>query len=135
MDTDPKSIAIQAATAADAKKASDIVVIDVTELSDVTDYLVICTVDNRPQADAVFDEVEEELRLVQSVKPLSVEGRESYGWVLLDYGPVVVHIFQRPQRDYYRLDSYWGDAPRVELALDGAAELPDAPASVEERQV
>lgn len=111
---EPADIARIAAAAADSKKAADTVVIDVTGKSDVCDYLVICTTTSNPQNHAVIDAVEEDLREQAGVKPLEIEGRGK-GWTLLDYGPVVVHVFDEEHRDYYRLDRLWGDAPRVEV--------------------
>ncbi|MEE1044070.1 MAG: ribosome silencing factor [Olegusella sp.] len=122
MAATPLELARTAAMAADDKKATDIVAIDLSGESDVCDYFVICTVANKPQADAVLDAVEEKVRLNCNEKPLSVEGRAGSNWTLLDYGAVVVHVFRPEARDYFRLESLWGDAPRVDLGLEGAAQ-------------
>lgn len=111
---DAQEMAALAAAAADDKKAESVQVVDVTGKSDVCDYLVVCTCTNNPQTNAVIDEVEERLRTDLGVKPLSVEGRQGLQWVLLDYGPVVVHVMQPEARDYYRLEKLWAEVPERE---------------------
>lgn len=112
---EPKEMAALAAAAAEDKKATDVEVLDVTGKSDVCDYMVVCTCTSNPQTNAVLDEVEERLRKDLGVKPLSVEGRQGYSWVLIDYGPVLVHVMQPEARDYYRLEKLWGsDLPAAE---------------------
>ncbi len=115
MAATPLELARAAAMAADQKKAEDLVVIDLTDASDVCDYFVVCTAANNRQAEAVVEEVEEKLRVNYGERPLSVEGRAEGTWILVDYGPLVVHVFQPESREFYRLDNLWGDAPRVEL--------------------
>ena len=111
----PLEIALIAARAADDKKATDIELIDLTGSTDVCDYFLICTGANARLADAVVEEIQEKVRLNCSIKPFSVEGRAGLTWVLLDYGSLVVHVFQPEAREFYRLEKLWGDAPRVEL--------------------
>lgn len=115
---DAEEVARTAAQAAWDKKAEDIVVLDLTALSDVCDYFVICTGTNNRQVDAVIDEVEERVAKVCSEHPFSIEGRDEGTWVLMDYGSVIVHAFTPEARDYYRLEKLWGDAPTLELELD-----------------
>lgn len=122
MAATPLELARTAAIAADDKKATDIVVIDLTRESDVCDYFVICTATSKPQADAVLEAVEEKVRLNCNEKPLSIEGRAGSNWTLVDYGAVVVHVFRPEARDYFRLENLWGDAPRVDLNLRDSAE-------------
>lgn len=119
MSVTPLQLARIAAEAADAKKATDICLIDLTGRSDVCDYFLICSASNSRLSDAVVDEIEEKVRVNCGEKPLSIEGREDSTWVLLDFGSVVVHVFLPETRDYYRLERLWGDAPRVELGLEG----------------
>lgn len=130
MSATPLELALAAATAADAKKATDICLIDLSGSSDVCDYFLVASAPNRRLVDAVVDEVEERVRLNCGERPLSVEGREELSWVLVDYGAVVVHVFQPEARDYYRLERLWGDAPRVPLDLEGALPVESAPAPV-----
>lgn len=109
-----------AAISADAKKAFDIEVLDLTGISDVCDYFVILSASNSRQADMLVDEIEEKVFKNCSVKPFSIEGRAGLSWVLMDYGSVVVHVFLPESREFYRLERLWGEAPRVELAFEGA---------------
>ncbi|MBP3892989.1 MAG: ribosome silencing factor [Atopobiaceae bacterium] len=120
MAVTPLELAKVAATAADDKKATDILVLDLTDKSDVCDYFVICTVANNPMMDAVVEAVEEKVRINCDEKPLSVEGRAGATWVLVDYGAVVLHVFREESREFYRLERLWGDAPHVHLELEGA---------------
>ncbi|HIU23767.1 ribosome silencing factor [Olsenella sp. Marseille-QA0557] len=120
MSVTPLELARVAAAAADEKKATDICLIDISNTSDICDYFLIASAANRRLADAIVDEIEERVRLNCNEKPFSIEGREELAWTLIDYGSVVVHIFQPEAREYYRLDKLWGDAPRVKLDLEGA---------------
>lgn len=111
---DSLDIARTCAQAADAKKADDVVTLDLRGLSDVCDAIVVCTGANARLADSVVDEVEERVRLAyDGLSPLSVEGRDEGLWVLMDYGPVVVHVFSPEAREFYRIERLWGDAPHL----------------------
>ena len=111
-----RECAIVAARAADAKKATDIMVQNVTDLVSVTDYFVIATAANNRQVDAIIEAIEEAERKECGVKPISREGTEDGIWALLDYGAFVVHVFQPEARDYYKLELLWNSAPIVDLA-------------------
>ncbi len=115
----PKEQTLIAARAIDDKKGSDIVIQEVGKLLNVTDYFVICTAANNRRADSIYEEVEERLRKEAGVKPISVEGVEDGKWILLDYGQIVVHIFLPEQREYYRLEQLWDEAPTVDVAAAG----------------
>lgn len=112
---DAASVAKAAAAAADDKKAEDLLVLDLTELSDVCDYFVIATGTNFRQVDAIIDEVEEQVAQACGEHPFSIEGRDERSWILMDYGSVIVHVFTPEAREYYRLEKLWGDAPSLEL--------------------
>lgn len=88
--------------------------LDVHELLVITDIFVIASGGNRRQVQSLIDGVEEALRL-DGRKPLRREGEDDAQWVLLDYGDIVVHVFDNPTRDYYDLERLWGDAPRLEF--------------------
>ena len=118
MATTPFELARIAAMAADEKKATDIVLLDLEGISDVCDYFLICTADNSRMLSSIVDEVEEKVRKNTGMGPLSHEGRAGASWVLLDYGSVVFHAFLPESRDYYRLERLWGDAPQVDLGLE-----------------
>ena len=113
-----KDYAIIAARAADEKKATDIVVQNVGELIGVTDYFVIVTATNNRQVHAIIDAVEEAERLQAKIKPLHREETRDGSWELLDYGSIVVHVFQPETREFYRLEALWNDAPVMDLATE-----------------
>ncbi|MBO7673458.1 MAG: ribosome silencing factor [Atopobiaceae bacterium] len=118
----PLELARIAAMAADEKKATDLVLLDLQGLSDVCDYFLICTAANARMLSSIVDEVEEKVKKNTGMGPLSHEGRAGASWVLLDYGSVVMHVFLEETRDYYRLERLWGDAPQVDLGLGEPAE-------------
>lgn len=112
-----ETVARAAAQAAYDKKAEDICVLDLTQLSDVCDYFVIATGANARLADTIVDEVEEKVAKSCGEHPFSIEGRDERSWILMDYGSVIVHVFKPEARDYYRLEKLWGDAPKLDLEL------------------
>ena len=114
----PKDMAIIAARAADEKKATDIVVQNVGDLISVTEYFVIVTASNNRQVGAIIDEIEEQERVQAGMKPLHREETRDGSWELLDYGSVVVHVFQHETREFYRLESLWNDAPVMDLVTE-----------------
>jgi ribosome-associated protein len=109
----PKELALTAMQAADDKKAEDIIALDVAELLVVTGYFVLATGRTDVQVHAIADEIEEQLRVKCNEKPIGREGLAEKKWILLDYGDMVVHVFQPEEREYYRLERLWGDAPRM----------------------
>lgn len=113
-----RKCAIVAAQAADEKKASDIMVQEVRDLIGVTDFFVIVTAANSRQVEAIIDEIEDQLREQMKVKPTHREGSTDGSWSLLDYGDIVVHVFQPETREYYRLEVLWNDAPVIDLAAE-----------------
>ena len=119
MTATPLELARAAAAAADEKKATDICVLDLTGVSDVADYFIICSAANNRLQDTVIEAIEDKLRIDFAEKPIHQEGRANGGWVLLDYGSIVVHVFLPEPRGFYRLERLWGDVPMVELGLEG----------------
>ena len=113
-----RELAIIAAQAADEKKATDILVQDVAELVGETDFFVIVTASNSRQVNSIVDAIKEDLRDKGGVKPFHVEGTQDGSWSLLDYGQIVVHVFQPETREYYRLEELWNDAPVLDLAKE-----------------
>jgi ribosome-associated protein len=107
--------ALIAAEAAADKKADDIVALNVAELLVVTDYFVIASGNTNIQVRAIAGEVEEQLRERGGIKPIGREGESEAKWILLDYGDLVIHVFQPEERAFYRLEKLWGDAPRMDL--------------------
>lgn len=97
-----------------AKKAEDLCVLDLRELSSFTDFFLVMHGTSSRQNVAIAEAVEAALKPA-GLRPLSVEGRESAEWVLLDYGSLVVHVFSRAARDHFSLEKLWGDAPRLDF--------------------
>lgn len=91
----------------------DVVLLSVGDLIAITDVFVIVTGTSRPHAQSLAENVEEKLRSLGR-RPLREEGKREAEWVLLDYGDVVIHVFQPATRDFYGLERLWGDAPRIE---------------------
>jgi len=97
------------------KKAEDIVVLDLRNVSTFTDFFVIVTGNSNRQNAAIYESIEQELKKDRLV-PLGVEGRDLAEWILIDYGSFVVHVFSKHARAYYSLEKLWGDAPRLSFA-------------------
>ncbi len=100
----------------DGKKAQDIKVLKVRDLTVLTDYFVIASGTSTTQVGALADEVEYKLQ-EKGVRPARVEGASTRAWILLDYGGGVVHVFYPEQREYYALEHLWADAEPVEIEL------------------
>jgi ribosome-associated protein len=98
---------------ADNKKAEDIVILDVRELSSVADYFVICSGTSEPHLRAISDEITTRLREKQHLRPRAIDGTLQTAWVVLDYFDVIVHVMKSEVRQRYDLEALWGDAPRV----------------------
>lgn len=110
-----RSIALIAAKAADEKKATDIMIQEVSELTSVADYFVVVTAMNNRQVDAIVEAIETAVREQTGEKPTGREGLDEGTWALLDFGAVVVHVLQPEARDYYRIEELWNDAPIIDL--------------------
>lgn len=100
--------------AAEAKKARDITVLNINEISTLCDYFIICSGGSTPQVKAIAEHIEEKLA-EQHVIPLRREGIREGDWVLLDYGDIVVHVFKDEEREFYNLERLWGDAKVVDI--------------------
>jgi ribosome-associated protein len=98
--------------AASDQQASDIVLLDVRNICSFADYFVICAGDSERQIRAIHDEVEQGLKKA-GILAHHQEGTVDSGWLLLDYGDVIVHIFGAKEREYYRLDELWREAKPV----------------------
>ncbi len=94
------------------KKAIDIVLLGIGELTTVADYLVICAGSSERQLGAIADGITEGLA-TDGISPLGREGAAGAHWVLLDFGAVIVHVFAPPERDFYQLERLWADAPTL----------------------
>jgi ribosome-associated protein len=98
---------------ADNKKAEDIVILDVRELSSVTDYFVIASGTSEPHLKAILDEITDRLREDHDLRPRAIDGTTQASWVVLDFFDVIVHVMRQDVRERYDLETLWGDAPRV----------------------
>ncbi len=119
---EPLDLAVAAARAADGKGATDVMVIDVGDVLGICGYFVIASASNPVLVKAVIDAVEERLREDFAQKPRSVEGADGRRWVLLDFADIVVHVFHDEERDYYRIERLYSDAPQIEWRPDGHPE-------------
>ena len=108
-------VALVAAAAIDDKKGLDVVLLDVSELLVVTDIFVIASGTSNRHVRTLADDAEGKLKEDLARQPLRREGREHSKWVLLDYGDMVVHVFDQETRDYYQLERLWADAPVIEF--------------------
>ncbi|HZF11822.1 MAG TPA: ribosome silencing factor [Thermoanaerobaculia bacterium] len=102
----------ESVAAAEDRKAIDLRVLHLAAISDFTDYFLIASGSSERQVQAIADAIEERLRAV-GVRPLHVEGYNRGQWVLLDYGDLVVHVFEAQTRSFYSLERLWADAPDV----------------------
>jgi ribosome-associated protein len=96
-----------------AQVAADILLMDLTEITLIADYFVIATGESDRQLRAMSRNLQDQLKEEQRLAPLSVEGTAAAGWVLLDYGSVVVHLFSPRQRERYQLEEFWGNARTI----------------------
>jgi ribosome-associated protein len=106
-------MACAAAEYADDKKAEDIVILDMREISPVTDYMVVCSANSLPHLRAVRDEIEDKFREDHQVRPLAGDRNLESGWLIQHYGDVMVHIFLPEKREYYSLEDLFNDATIV----------------------
>ena len=121
---DSRRLAAAAARAASSKQAERITVIDVRELITITDYFVICSGSSDRQVKTLSDEIVKALK-TRGVRPVRREGEVAARWVLLDFVDFVVHVFNREEREFYRLENLWRDAPIVhwEEATEAAGNI------------
>lgn len=107
-------LACEAGRIADAKKAENLVILDLREISTLTDSFVICSVSNARQARAIAQAIEAGLAPFDT-RLDHIEGYPECTWVLMDYTDFIVHIFLKETREFYALEHLWGDAPKVKI--------------------
>ncbi len=107
-----KQLALRIADKLDSKKGEDILILDVSQNTSYADYFIIVTGNSDKQIGALSDEVSE-LLYQEGVKLLNLEGKNT-GWILLDYGDIIVHIFSKEQRAHYGLEKLWSDSTIIE---------------------
>lgn len=110
---DSKKLALLCREYADNRKAEDIVILDVRELSSVTDFFVIASGTSEPHLRAIVDEITDKLRDEHDLRPRAVDGTLHTAWVVLDFFDVIVHVMRKDVRERYDLETLWGDAPHV----------------------
>ncbi|MFW5686769.1 MAG: ribosome silencing factor [Halanaerobium sp.] len=120
-DLSIKDIALMAADAADDKKAEDIDVLNVQGLTVIADYFVICSGNSDQQVRAIARAVDEKLS-EKGIEPKKMAGMDDARWVLIDYADVIVHVFQKREREYYDLERLWSDAEKILRQSEGENE-------------
>ena len=111
----PREIAEEAVKALNAKRAKDVTLLRTSDVTVLADYFVICTATSSTHVKTLTDEVDKVLS-EQGEPPLRREGYRGGGWILLDFGCVIVHIFQQEMREFYNLEHLWSDAEEVPLS-------------------
>jgi ribosome-associated protein len=120
--------ALSSRAAAD-RKASDIAVLDMREVSSITDYFLICSGGSVRQVQAIADAIDEQMSQSGEAS-LGVEGYREARWVLMDYGDVIVHVFAQDTREFYDLERLWANAPKIDVIPESAGVAPHHSASV-----
>ena len=110
-----KTLALTCARLADNRKAENITLLDLRELSSVADYFVIVTGSNEPHLRAIVDEITEKLRIDHNVRPFSTEGVRVTPWIVLDFIDVIVHVMNDEFRELYDLENLWGDGKKIDF--------------------
>jgi ribosome-associated protein len=110
---DSKKLALLCRDLAENRKAEDIVILDVRELSSVTDYFVIMSGTSEPHLRAIVDELSDKLKEEHHLSPKAIDGTLQTAWVVLDYFDVIIHVMRQDVRERYDLETLWGDAPRL----------------------
>ena len=108
-----KKLALLCRELADNKKAENIVVLDVREISSITDYFVIASGNNEPHLRAISEEILDKLRDEHHLRPRAMDGNLQAAWLVIDYFDVIVHVMRKDVRELYKLEDLWGDAPLV----------------------
>ena len=103
--------------ALDDKRAEDIDVLNISELTSLGDYFVICTCNSNVQVRAAADEVEVKAKEA-GIEPLHVEGYRGGSWILIDLGDIIVHVMDRETREFYSLERLWDDAEKISVNID-----------------
>lgn len=115
------------------KKGQNVVSLDLRGIEGtISDWFVVCNADSTTNVAAISDNIIKEMREQLGLKPLRMQGFENNFWVILDYGNIVVHIFQTPYRAFYRLEDLWADAPHKEYSIRTASQKKKANAKKEQ---
>jgi ribosome-associated protein len=120
---DSRKLALLCRDLADNRKAENIVVLDLREVSSVTDYFVLASGTSEPHLRAIADEITDTLKEEYHLRPRAVDGTLHTAWMVLDYFDVIVHIMRPDVREHYDLEGLWSDAPRVRTRKKAATDL------------
>ena len=116
---DSRKLALRCRELADNRKAENIVILEVRELSSVADYFVIASGTSEPHLRAIVEEITDTLREEEDLRPRAIDGTLQTAWIVLDYFDVLVHVMRQDVRERYDLETLWGDAPRVQKGEAG----------------
>jgi ribosome-associated protein len=116
-ETTSQTLAWTIAEAADDRKAADIVLLRVAEISYLSDYFVIVTGFSKTQVRAIADSIEDKVAKLYNQQPLHIAGKAEGNWILQDYGDVIVHILLPAEREFYNLEAFWGHAERINFEM------------------
>jgi ribosome-associated protein len=108
-------VALLAAEAADDRKAGDMVLLDISEVSYLADYLLIVSGYSNAQLRAISQSVQDKIEETYNLLPMSAEGESKGSWVLIDYGDVIVHVMAPESREFYNLEAFWSHGQQVAL--------------------
>ncbi len=122
LDSDTEKLVQTIVNAADDRKAGDITILKVAEISYLTDYFIIVTGFSNTQTRAIADSIEEAAIRDLGREPRRVEGKAEGSWILLDYGDAIAHIFLPKEREFYNLEAFWGHAERLPSPTDRLGE-------------
>lgn len=116
-----KKLALLCRELADNKKAENLVILDLTKLPGVTDYMVLCSGTSDPHLRAIEEEISHKLRDDHQVRPRAVDGSRNSGWIVLDFFDVIVHLMKPDVREHYDLEGLWNDAGRLRASARKSA--------------
>ncbi|AFZ44115.1 iojap-like protein [Halothece sp. PCC 7418] len=117
-----ETLAWTIAHAADSRKAGDIVLLEVVDVSYLADYFVISTGYSRTQVKAISDAIQDTVEQQFNAAPVRTEGQKERNWILLDYGDVIAHILLPEEREFYGIEAFWGHAKRIDFETVQQAE-------------
>ena len=112
MEKTIKDIVLMAADAADDKKAEEIEILDVQDLTVIADYFVICSGNSETQVKAIANGIETSLS-EEDIEPQKIAGKENSRWILMDYADIIIHIFHKDEREFYEIERLWADAEKI----------------------
>ena len=115
--SDIKKTVLQCTNAALDKKAKNLIILKVKELSSFTDYFIICSGTSDRQVKGIAASIEGTLKK-SGIQPLGIEGQNTGNWILMDYGDVIIHIFYEPTREFYDIERLWSDVPSMSVNED-----------------